>query len=168
MTAIKLQLNKDKDIYALKTPNGCLGVVSSGEALYFTPEFFDSPLKAANAARRLKKENKITSITKKIKNSTVIKNTTKLAKTPKLYTLAEMGYSPTKRKFREVWLLLGPNGHYVSETLNKTNNTVVRYEKVKENAKRYKSYEEASLDLKVLDNVVRKGHSLVRFFEKTA
>ena len=165
---LKLELNKDKNIYALKTPNGCLGVVSNGETLYFTSEFFDSPLKAANAARRLKKENGISTKTKKLQSSSVTKSTTTIAKISKLYTLAEMGYGPTKLKFKEVWLLMGPNGSFVSETLNKEEKAVVRYEKNKDKAKRYKSYEEASLDLKVLDNVVRKGHSLIRFFEKTA
>jgi len=167
-TLLKLELSKDKNIYALKTPSGCLGVVSNGETLYFTAEFFDSPLKAANAARKLKKEKGISTKTKKLQNSSVVKNTTTIAKITKLYTLAEMGYGPTKLKFREVWLLMGPSGSFVSETLNKTEKKVVKYEDNKDKAKRYRSYEEASLDLKVLDNVIKKGHSLIRFFEKTA
>ncbi len=44
--------------------------------------------------------------------------------------------------------------------------TVVTYVKDKDLAKTYRTYEEAILNLKTLDMVVKRGHSLRRFFEK--
>jgi hypothetical protein len=72
--------------------------------------------------------------------------------------------SQTGLKFREVWIIVSPKGEFVSTMLS--DQTVVTYVKDKDLAKTYRTYEEAILNLKTLDMVVKRGHSLRRFFEK--
>lgn len=71
--------------------------------------------------------------------------------------------SETKLKFREIWVILSPAGLYAANII--TDNTVVTYEENKDDAQRFRTYEEAIIQLKTLDTVIKRGHRLQRFFE---
>lgn len=161
MTLVQLQTKDDREVYTVKINGSYHGVVVGNEVLYVTTEAFESPLKAANAARKLKRENKISRTIKKKSdvNNTVIQ--TKIHRVKKLYTETEVA-SITHLRFREAWVILSPKGEYVKSLL--TWNKVVEYCKKKEEAKTFKTYEEASDFQKTLDRVVRTGHTLRRYF----
>jgi hypothetical protein len=71
----------------------------------------------------------------------------------------------THLRFREAWLILAPQGGYVENLME--NKKVVGYTKNLSNAKVFKSYEDASDYVKTLDMVVKKGHTLRRYFVQT-
>jgi len=161
MDLIKLYINDDREIYTVKISENYHGVVVGDETLYVTAEAFVSPLKAANAARKLKRENQINRTIKKKSdvNNTVIQ--TKIHRVKKLYTETEVA-SITHLRFREVWVILSPKSEFVKTVL--TWNKVVEYSKKKEEAKTFRTYEEASDFQKTLDRVVKMGHTLRRYF----
>lgn len=161
MALIKLHTNDDREVYTVKINESYHGVVVGEETLYVTTEAFESPLKAANAARKLKRENKISRTVKKKSdvNNTVIQ--TKIRRVKKLYTETEVA-SITHLRFREAWVILSPKGEYVKLVLS--GDKVVDYCKKKEQAQTFKTYEEASDYQKTLDRVVRTGHTLRRYF----
>jgi len=127
-------------------------------------ESFDSPLKASNHARSLKRQHKISVNIKKQENKSVAKNTPKIIKKNKLYTESEMA-SHTHLRFREAWVIIGPKGGFATNIL--ANDTVVKYVEDPEQAQTFKTYEEAIISANVLDRVLKKGHSLRRFFQET-
>jgi len=161
MTLVKLHTKDDREVYTIKINTSYHGVVVGDDMLYVTDEAFESPLRAANAARKLKRENKIIRTVKKKSdmNNTVIQ--TKIRRVKKLYTETEVA-SLTHLRFREAWVILSPKGEYVKTVL--AGNKVVDYCNKKEQAITFKTYEEASDYQKTLDRVVKTGHSLRRFF----
>lgn len=161
INVLVLPKNSEKDVFTLKTEGNYYAVVSDEEAFYIVPTLFDSPLRAANFGRALRK-----SLDLKIKKKQKTKNadnTSKILRKKHLYTEAEMS-SETRLKFREVWLIVSPDEQYVGEVL--TDNKVVKYVGDKSQAFTFKTYEEATLNLKTLDMVIKRGHRLKRFFER--
>jgi hypothetical protein len=61
---------------------------------------------------------------------------------------------------QEAWVIQNLYGEYLCSFLQ--GNEVVTYCADRDNAKRFNTYEEASLHAKTLDIVVRKGHKLYR------
>ncbi len=161
MDLIEIPKNPEKEVFTVRHNGKYYAVITGDETLYVSSEVFDSPLKASNHARAIKRELKITVNIKKQQKTGVSKNTSKISKRNRLYTEAEMA-SQTNLRFREVWLIVSPDNRYVCEVLK--NNSVAKYATNKDNAHAYKTYEEAMLNLKTLDMVIRKGHRLVRFF----
>lgn len=161
MDLVKLQTNSDQEVYTIKINERYHGVVVGDETLYVTKKAFESPLKAANAARKLKKENKISKTIKKKRDADITFIQTKIHRVKKLYTETEVA-SLTHLRFREAWVILSPKGEYVKTVLS--SNKVVDYCDKKEQAITFKTYEEASDYKKTLDTVVKTGHSLRRFF----
>jgi len=157
----------EKEVFTLKTDGKYYGIVQGADEFFVCPEEFDSPLRAANharsVARQLRKENKLGStahILKKVK-APVIRS--KVLKKKELFTEAEVA-KKTHLRFREVWVLLNPEGCFVMEAIK--NKTLVRYSAKKEQAMVFSSYEDALYTANTLDMVVRKGHKLRRYFEK--
>mgnify|MGYP000037964001 FL=1 len=68
-------------------------------------------------------------------------------------------------RFRETWLICAPKGGYVKKVMQ--DNKVVEYTDNNKEAKSFKSYEDAADYVKTLDMVVKKGHSLRRYFTRT-
>jgi len=66
---ICLKLDKNKDIQAIRMNALYHGVILSEKTVFITEENFDSPLRAANYARKLKKEKKINSCSKERQSS---------------------------------------------------------------------------------------------------
>jgi hypothetical protein len=163
MDLLEIPKNPDKEVFTVKHNGSYYAVVTGDDVLYVSPEVFDSPLKASNHARSIKRQHKIDVKIKKEQKSKVLNNTAKIPRKNKLYTEAEMA-SETKLKFREVWIILDPWGRYAKNIIK--NKTVVEYSSDKESAQRFGSYEEAVLQLKTLDMVVKRGHKLQRFFER--
>jgi hypothetical protein len=161
MTLVKLDTNNDREVYTVKINHGYHGVVVGDNNLYVTTESFESPLKAANAARKLKRENKITRTVKKKSDVNYTAIQTKIRRVKKLYTETEVA-SLTHLRFRENWVILNPKGEYVKTVLS--DNKVVDYCAKKEQARTFKTYEEASDYQKTLDRVVKTGHTLRRYF----
>lgn len=157
---IVLPKNSNKEVFTIKIEGRYRAVISDDNNFYLHPTQFDSPLKAANFGRSLKKTLDIK--IKKIKKTNRVNNTSKILRKKHLLTEAEMT-SETRLKFREVWLILSPDDNYVGDVLN--NNKVVKYVRDKDNALTFKTYEEAMLNLKTLDMVIKRGHKLRRFFE---
>ena len=81
-----------------------------------------------------------------------------------LYTEAEVAKLAHLR-FRETWLICAPKGGYVKKVMQ--DNKVVEYTDNNKEAKSFKSYEDAADYVKTLDMVVKKGHSLRRYFTRT-
>jgi hypothetical protein len=159
----EVKLKKDKKIYTLKVGSLYYGLVwnEDEQAIYLTEDGAATAFQAANAARKLKKDKDTgRSSTKK---STVCKNTDKVNKTNrvKLYSEAEMA-GITHLRFREAWVITNIKGQYVETSL--TPDKVVKYNKNKDKAQVFKSYEEACMLAKTLDSVQAVGHSLKRFF----
>jgi hypothetical protein len=161
MSLVGLTLDKTKEIQTIKTSVGYFGVILAEKELFISTEPLDSPLKAANFARKLKKEHGIKTTVKKKEGSKKDKLNTKITKVHDLYTEAEMA-SYTHLRFREVWVILSPAGDFVETVVS--NNKVVEYCKDRNEAKLYSSYENAACDQKVLNTVLKKGHDLRRFF----
>lgn len=160
---LEIPKNPEKEVFTIKHNGEYYAAIAGDSSVYVCPEAFDSPLKASNHARAVKRQHKITVNIKKQEKTGVSKNTPKMIRRNRLYTEAEMA-SQTELKFREVWLIVGPNGNYAGEVLTK--DKVVSYVADKESANTYKTYEEAIITLNVLDRVVKKGHQLRRFFER--
>lgn len=161
MNLSKLTLDHSKDICTVKTNSGYLGVIFADNELFLTLETFESPLKAANSARKLKRESGIKTTVKKNKKSKVLEIKTTITRVNRLYTEAEMA-SYTYLRFREAWVILNPSGDFVQSVVS--NNRVAEYCKEKSEAKLYATYENASCDQKVLNAVLKNGHQLRRFF----
>lgn len=163
MDLLQIPKNPEKEVFTVKHNGSYYAVVTGDDVLYVSPEVFDSPLKASNHARSIKRQHKIDVKIKKEKKTKVLNNTTKIHKKKQLYTEAEMA-SETKLKFKEVWLILSPDGKFASNIL--VNDKVVNYVKERNSAQVFKTYEEASITQNVLDRVIKKGHQLRRFFER--
>jgi hypothetical protein len=160
---LEIPKTPEKEIFTVKHNGKYYAAITGEQSIFVSPEIFDSPLKASNHARALKRQHKIDVKIKKDEKTKVVNNTAKILRKKQLYTEAEMA-SETKLKFREVWLILGPTGQYASKVLKE--NTVVNYVKDKDKAQTYRTYEDAIITLNVLDKVIRKGHQLRRFFER--
>jgi len=159
--------NCTKEIFTVKSDTEYFGVIQTETEFLLINEAFGSPLPAANharsVARQLRKENKLGStahILKKVK-APVIRS--KVLKKKELFTEAEVA-KKTHLRFREVWVILNPEGCFVMEAIK--NKTLVRYSAKKEQAMVFSSYEDALYTANTLDMVVRKGHQLRRYFEK--
>jgi len=157
----------EKEVFTLKSQGKYFGVVQSPDEFFLCPEEFSSPLQAANharsVARQLRKENKIRSPEHSLKKVEAPIIRSKVSKKIQLFTEAEVA-TKTHLRFREVWVILNPEGRFVTEAIK--NGTLVRYSSAKEKALVFKSYEEALTTSTTLDMVVRKGHQLRRYFEK--
>ena len=160
---IEIPKHPDKEVFTVKVDNRYYAVITGNDSMYMIPEMFDSPLKASNHARSLKRQLKIDVNIKKEQKTKVLNNTTKILRKKQFYTEAEMA-SETRLKFREVWLIVSPDNRYVGQVLK--DNEVVKYVESQNYAFAFKTYEEATLNLKTLDMVVKKGHKLKRFFER--
>lgn len=163
MKLLVIPKHPNKEVFTVKLNDKYYAVITGDDMIYISPEVFDSPLKASNHARALKRQFKIDVKLKKEQKPKVTNNTTKIRRKKEFYTEAEMA-SETKLKFREVWLIVSPDDRYVGEMLK--NNSVVSYVDNKSYACSFKSYEDAILNLKTLDMVIKKGHKLKRFFER--
>lgn len=163
MELLEISKNPEKEVFTVKHSGKYFAVITGEKSVYVCLEEFDSPLKASNHARALKRQNNITVNVKKQEKLSVSKNTATISKKNKLYTEAEMA-SQTKLSFREVWLIVSPDGLYASELLE--NNEVVKYKKNLNDAQTFKTYEDAHMYLTTLNMVVCCGHSLRRFFER--
>jgi hypothetical protein len=106
---LEIPKTPEKEIFTVKHNGNYYAVIAGEQSLFVSPEVFDSPLKASNHARALKRQHKIDVKIKKDEKTKVVNNTTKILTKKQLYTEAEMA-SETKLKFREVWVILGPTG----------------------------------------------------------
>jgi hypothetical protein len=158
-----VKLEKDKEIYTIKVGGLYYGLVWSerNQTIYITEESAATALQAANEARKLKKYKDAGKLP--VREPAARKNTDRVKKTKpiKLYTEAEMT-GMTHLRFREAWVVTNLTGQYVETSL--TRDKVVKYNKNKDKAQVFKSYEEASMLAKTLDSVYAVGHSLKRFF----
>jgi hypothetical protein len=158
MDLARFPKNPEKEVFTVKADGVYLAVINGEDDIYVLPELFSSPLIASNKARALKKQHKIEvsfkKSSKQTKEVTVKQNCV-------LYSDAEVA-KLTHLRFKEAWLILSPNGHFVEQVLNK--NSVVKYTKKVSDAKIFKSYEDATSFIKTLDMVVKKGHGLRRYY----
>ena len=163
MELSEIPKNPEKEIFTVKHDGKYFAVITGDISIYVSPKEFDSPLAASNHARTLKRQNKIVVNIKKQEKSSTAKNAATIAKKNKFYTEAEMA-SQTKLSFREIWLIVSPEGLYASNIL--TDNKVVKYEKDKDKAQMFKTYEDAYINLNTLNMVICCGHKLRRFFKR--
>lgn len=153
-----------KDVFTLKNNDKYFGVIEGEDNFFICLTEFDSPLKAANHARSLKRKNKISSAADILKKSEAPKIRSKVPKKKKLFTEAEVA-SRTHLRFKEVWVLLNRQGEFVSKAIK--DDTLVKYSDKREHALVFKSYEEALYTATTLDMVIKKGHHLRRYFEES-
>lgn len=163
MELLKIPTNSEKEVFTVKSGITYYAAIKGEDCIYLSLKAFDSPLKASNHARSAKRELQNTPNVKKPKKNTQKANTRKITVKRQLLEEAEMT-SATRLRFREVWLIVSPEGKYASKILS--GKKVVTYVKDKNKAEVYSSYEDASVSLNTLDMVVRRGHSLRRFFER--
>lgn len=167
MELFQISKAPQKEIFSIKIGSLYHGVITGADDLYVTTEGFDSPLKASNTARSLKKKHNIKADIKKTEKSDKNSKTIKIGQNVCLYTEAEVASmaSLTNLRFREAWVIISPEGKYVQETTKE--GLITEYVSKKEKATLFPSYEAASLRLKTLDLVLKKGHRLQRFFIET-
>jgi hypothetical protein len=158
MELAQFSKNPNKEICTIKANGVYMVAIAGDDDLFILPELFDSPLVACNKARALKKQHKIEVNLKKIPAKP---NQVKVEKKCVLYTETEVA-KLTHLRFKEAWLILSPTGGYVSSVL--TNKQVARYSPDVADARVFKNYEDASAFVKTLDMVVKRGHSLRRYF----
>jgi hypothetical protein len=162
MDLLELDKSSDKEVFTVKVDGEYYAVINGEDKFYIVPEKFKSPLVASNTARKLRRERKIKfELTKANKKTSKAKIAEKL----RIYTEAEVGHL-THLKFKEAWFILAPNGQYVRSVMK--NKKVVEYAKEVDNAKIFPTYEDASDYVKTLDLVIKRGHTLRRFFVKTS
>jgi hypothetical protein len=163
MTAASVKLTNDKEIYTLKINAEYYGLVwdKNNCTIHITEDSAATPLQAANAARKLKKYKD--NGTPPEKTQAFSKNIDKVKKAEpvKLYSETEMA-GMTHLRFREAWVVLSLEGLYVETSL--TRDKIVKYNKSRDKAQVFKTYEEASMLLKTLDSVLKVRHTLKRFF----
>lgn len=164
---LNIPKNTEKEIFTLKSQDKYYGIVQGDSEFFVSPEVFDSPLKAANharsIARQLRKENRLPSQAHSLKKVEAPVIRSKVIKKKQLFTEAEVAVR-THLKFKEVWVILNPDGRFVAEAIK--NKTLVKYSSTREKALVFGSYEDALYTSTTLDMVVRKGHQLRRYFEK--
>lgn len=159
-----------KDVFTAKTAGGYVGCVQTQVCYYFTTEVFDSALKAANAARRLRKTLGSEAVVEKPKSDKSVIKTKKSSKKRKktvawpdrLYTLAEVEAMPLLR-FREVWIIL-KDDQYVEDCLNYEKKKLVTLSPHKERAMLFSCHEEAKSTMRTLRGVIGPGFNLMRMF----
>ena len=178
----------EKEIFTAKTDQGFVGCCRIDQGIVFTAESFSKALAAANAARRLKKElgasskqalvdsplvKKQPTVSKKLAVTVTPskhkeKKVTKKARNTyvgTLYTSDEVEKMPLLR-FQEVWVITHYE-EYVSDALNGDKKRLVAYCQRKEQAKPFRSHEDAKKIMRTLKATVGPGFSLQRFFVRT-
>lgn len=158
----------DKDVFTAKVDGRYVGCFQTDNSLTMTTEFYEKPLAAANAARKLKKEmsfagsgKAVTTVIKKQKKTkTKTKKSVKL--TGRLYTADEVTALPLL-SFQEVWIVTRGE-EYVRDCLNQEKKQLVSMTKDKEKAKRFKSHEDALRAARVLKGCVGPGFSITRYW----
>lgn len=153
----------NKDVFTLKVEGKYFVVVNGEDNFHICLQEFDSPLKAANHGRSLKRKNNIGSAANILKKSVAPAIRSKVRKKRQLFTEAEVA-DRTHLRFKEVWVITNPEGKFVVEAIK--DKTLVKYSGNKDTAEVFKTYEDALYTLTTLDMVVRKGHQLRRYFEK--
>jgi hypothetical protein len=161
MDLVRIPRGPEKEVFTVKSGDRYFAFITGPDDIFLIDEPFQSPLVASNKARALKREHKIQVNLKKTKKPKI---EGKLQPKYVLYTEAEVA-KLTHLRFRETWLICAPKGGFVSKVMQ--DNKVVEYTEDHGKAKTFKSYEDASDYVKTLDMVVKKGHSLRRFFAKT-
>jgi|TARA_R100000084_G_scaffold109184_1_gene74465 hypothetical protein len=156
-----------KEVFTAKTDSGYVGCVRTCEYMLITPQVYEKPLVAANAARKLKKsfcsqssDKQIKSVKQVATKKTKIKSRVKL--TGKLYTNDEREAMPLL-SFTEVWVI-SRGEEYVLDCLNKEKKLLCSYTKDRQKAKRFKDYEEAARISRVLKSSVGPGFDCSRFW----
>lgn len=163
MQLIQIPKNTEKEVFTVKVEDKYYGVIVGNDDFFVSLEAFDSPLKASNHARSVKRQKKITGKPSTLKKPEGTVTRTKLSKKKQLFNEAEMA-AHTNLRFREVWVILNADDCFVVEAVKE--NTLVKYSDKREKAEVYKTYEDALIKLKTLDMVVRRGHKLRRYFEE--
>lgn len=158
MELIKICKDVNKEVFTLKFRDKYLSLIVGEDEFYLLPELFDSPLAASNHARSQKRINKIKA---NIKTSPKPKAASTLKPKYVLYTDAEVA-ELTHLRFKEAWVIMSPNNTYVTSVLE--GKKVAKYSEKLNEAKVFKSYEEALSYSKTLDLVYKRGHQLRRFF----
>lgn len=151
-----------KDVFTLKNDGKYFGVIEGEDNFFVCLTEFDSPLKAANHARSLKRQKNIGSAANTLKKLEDPKIRSKVPKKTQLFTEAEVA-TRTHLQFKEVWVITNPEGKFVVESIK--NKTLVKYSNERNKAQVFKTYEDAAFTLNTLDMVVKKGHQLRRYFE---
>jgi len=161
---VTVRINEEKPIGAIKLDKDYRGYCLTESELHFTIEVFANPLRAANAARKLEKLLRKTEKKKLAKKAPIV---TKVRR-KKLLTEAELAAlnDPSMRlRFRERWVIMNPHKMFVCEPTTKKD--IVSLSKDRGEAKIFNTYEAAMIELKVLDSVIRRGHTVMRFWEDT-
>jgi len=161
---VTVKITEEKPIGAVKLDKNYRGYCLTESELHFTVEVYPSPLTAANAARKLEKLLRKTEKKKLTKKAPIV---TKV-RPKKLFTeaeLAELSDSSMRLRFRERWVIVSPHKMYVCEPSDKKE--IISLSADRGNAKVFNTYEAAMIELKVLDSVIRRGHTVMRFWEDT-
>ncbi len=161
---ITIRLSENKPVGTFKVNKKYQGYFFEKPELHVTTEAYDTPLKAANEARKLEKLLRKTEKKKIAKKAPIV---TKV-RPKKLFTEAELATltdSSMRLRFRERWVVVSPHKMYVCEPTSPKE--IVSLSASRNDAKVFNTYEDAMLEVKVLDSVVRRGHTVTRFWEDT-
>jgi hypothetical protein len=171
LVTIWLPENENREVFTAKTDSGYVGCVKMDKCTIMTREFFEKPLVAANAARKLSKtlkENGLVKETVKVKTQKVKETKPKtLGKlTGKLFTDEQRCNMPLL-SFQEVWVVTREN-EYVLDCLNTEKKLLCSYTDDRQAAKRFKDYEEARRVSTTLKGVVGPGFNISRYWLKVS
>ena len=156
-----IQIPLSKQIAAVRLGDQFYGVIRGQDDLYITRDHYDTAFKAANAARALKKEKKIKFI---IASKHPDFTSTRLP-TATLLTEADIQAMGTPLRVKEVWVIQAPDSMYITSL--RQHNTLMTTSADRKDALVFPTYESASLEVKTLEFVGKKGFKLRRFFVKT-
>ncbi len=171
LITVWLPENEKRDVFTAKTDSGYVGCVRTDKCMIMTKEYFDKPLVAANAARKLNKTLKETGLiqeTVKVKTEKFKKTESKSGckLTGRLYTDEQRSNMPLL-SFREVWVI-SREDEYVLDCLNVKKKLLCSYTKNREKAKRFKDFEEAQRISRTLKGVCGPGFSISRYWLKVS
>lgn len=173
MNLITVWLPEDekRDVFTAKTDSGYVGCVKTDKCMIMTKEQYAKPLVAANAARKLNKilkQDGLVKETVKVKTQKLKKTdkATECKLTGKLYTDEQRSAMPLL-SFREVWVVTR-HDEYVLDCLNTSKKLLCSYTKNREQAKRFKDYEEAQRISRTLKSVCGPGFNISRYWLKNS
>lgn len=166
-STIQMPEDTSKEVFTAKSDEGYLGCCRANDLIHITSEVYKTPLMAANAARKLKKNL----TTERDKAPAKAESLPKRKKKPsvklsaELYTTEQVQAMPLL-KFNEVWVIT--KGYdYVSDCINKETKKIVEYSPNRSEAKCFADHVTAKRAMTTLKGVVGPGFGLLRYFVKT-
>ena len=173
---VEVALDQGKNVTTVKIQGLYYPLVLTEKTLYISSEGFESALIASNHGRKVRREKiKLSDVGVKEKTSEV--KPEEKPKTPRetkvrnvrLWKEFEMKARPDL-SFQEVWVIMERGGQYCHSYLNgesQDKEGIIKYSGALSTAQFFPNYADAQGVQKILNQTVRIGHKLRRFYLPT-